>query len=64
MSTGLVITEILLQITKAAEVKVSTNPEIESHKSERKEMEGDSQSPLMTWSTEQINDDGILLDKD
>lgn len=62
MSTDLVLIEILPQITKAVEVKASMSPEIESQILERKEMEGDSQSPLMTWSTEQLNDSDKLLE--
>ena len=48
MSTDLVIIEILPQITKAVEVRASMTPEKESQISGRKEMEGDSQGPLMT----------------
>lgn len=62
MSTDLVTIEILPQITKAVEVKASMTPEKESQTSERKEMEGDSQGPLMTWNTEQLNDSDKLLE--
>ena len=62
MSTDLVLIEILPQITYAVEVKACMSPEIESQILERKEMEGDSQSPLMTWSTEQLNDSDKLLE--
>lgn len=60
MSTDLVIIET--QIIKVAEVRASMSPEKESQILERKEMEGDSQSPLMTWIIEQLNDCDKLLE--